>query len=178
MSLSDRFITRPVLTSVCSLVIFLFGCFSIGELPIEFIPNVASPQIVVTAEYPGGNAEFVEQSLTLQLEEILSDTPGVDYITSQSNAESTSITLHLNPDTSADTASLDVQSRIQKATSNLPEQTQQQGVSISQTTETAISSYLITTTQGQYDSAYLSALAKNQLQKQLQLIDGVGRVDI
>ena len=178
MSLSDRFITRPVLTSVCSLVIFLFGCFSIGELPIEFIPNVASPQIVVTAGYPGGNAEFVEQSLTLQLEEILSDTPGVDYITSQSNAESTSITLHLNPDTSADTASLDVQSRIQKATSNLPEQTQQQGVSISQTTETAISSYLITTTQGQYDSAYLSALAKNQLQKQLQLIDGVGRVDI
>ena len=73
MSLSDRFITRPVLTSVCSLVIFLFGCLSIGELPIEFIPNVASPQIVVTAGYPGGNAEFVEQSLTLQLEEILSD---------------------------------------------------------------------------------------------------------
>ena len=169
MSLSDRFITRPVLTSVCSLVIFLFGCFSIGELPIEFIPNVAYPQIVVTAGYSGGNAEFVEQSLTQQLEEILSDTPGVNYITSQSNAESTSITLHLNPDTSADSASLDVQSRIQKATSNLPEQTQQQGVSISQTTETAISRYLITTTQGQYDSAYLSALAKNQLQKQLQL---------
>ena len=86
MSLSDRFITRPVLTSVCSLVIFLFGCFSIGELPVEFIPNVASPQIVVTAGYPSGNAEFVEQSLTLRLEEILSDTPGVDYITSQSNA--------------------------------------------------------------------------------------------
>ena len=173
MSLSDRFITRPVLTSVCSLVIFLFGCFSIGELPVEFIPNVASPQIVVTAGYPSGNAEFVEQSLTLRLEEILSDTPGVDYITSQSNAGSTAITLHLNPDASADTASLDIQNRIQKAKSSLPEQTQQQGVTISQTTETPISTYLITTTQGQYDSAYLSSLAKNQLQKQLQLIDGV-----
>ena len=113
MSLSNRFITRPVLTSVCSLVIFLFGCFSIGELPVEFIPNVASPQIVVSAGYQGGNAEFVEQSLTQQLEELLSDTPGVDYITSTSNTSRTSITLHLNPDTSADTASLDVQSRIQ-----------------------------------------------------------------
>ena len=178
MSLSDRFITRPVLTSVCSLVIFLFGCFSIGELPVEFIPNVASPQIVVTARYPSGNAEFVEQSLTLRLEEILSDTPGVDYITSQSNAGSTAITLHLNPDASADTASLDIQNRIQKAKSSLPEQTQQQGVTISQTTETPISTYLITTTQGQYDSAYLSSLGKNQLQKQLQLIDGVGSVEI
>jgi multidrug efflux pump subunit AcrB len=159
-------------------VIFLFGCFSIGELPVEFIPNVASPQIVVTAGYPSGNAEFVEQSLTLRLEEILSDTPGVDYITSQSNAGSTAITLHLNPDASADTASLDIQNRIQKAKSSLPEQTQQQGVTISQTTETPISIYLITTTQGQYDSAYLSSLAKNQLQKQLQLIDGVGSVEI
>ena len=178
MSLSDQFIRRPVLTSVCSLVIFLFGCISIGELPIEFIPNIASQQIVVSAAYPGGNAEFVEQSLTLQLEDILSDTPGVNYITSTSNAGSTSITLHLNPGTSADTASLDVQSRIQQANSNLPEQTQQQGVTIRQTTETTLSHYFITTTQGQYDSAYLSALAKNQLQKQLQLIDGIGKVEI
>ena len=178
MSLSDRFITRPVLTSVCSLVIFLFGCLSIEKLPIEFIPNVASPQIVVTAGYPGGNAEFVELSLTQRLEEILADTPGVDYITSRSTAGSTSITLHLNPDTSADTASLDVQSRIQRAKSNLPEQTQQQGVTISQTTKTAIGTYLITSTQGQYDSAYLSTLTKNQLQKQLQLIDGAGSVEV
>ena len=113
MSLSNRFITRPVLTSVCSLVIFLFGFFSINELPLEFIPNVASPQIVVTARYQGGNAEFVERSLTQRLEEILSDTPGVDYITSI--RESTAITLHLNPCTSANTASLNVQNRIQQA---------------------------------------------------------------
>ena len=178
MSLSNRFISRPVLTSVCSLVIFILGCLSIGELPVEFMPNVAAPQIVVTAGYPGGNAEFVEVSLTDQLEEILSDTPGVDYITSTSNAGSTSITLHLKPDTSANTASLDVQSRLQRATANLPEQTQRQGITISQTTDTALSIYLITTTEGQYDSAYLSSLAKNQLQKQLQLIDGAGRVEI
>ena len=130
MSLSNRFISRPVLTSVCSLVIFILGCLSIGELPVEFMPNVAAPQIVVTAGYPGGNAEFVESSLTQQLEEILSDTPGVDYITSTSNEGSTSITLHLKPDTSADTAFLDVQSRLQRATANLPEQTQRQGITI------------------------------------------------
>ena len=128
MSLSDRFIRRPVLTSVCSLVIFLLGCLSVGELPIEFIPNIASPQIVVTAGYPGGNAELIELSITEQLEDILSDTPGVDYITSSSNARSTSVILHLKPETSADTASLDVQNRIQQARSKLPIETQNQGI--------------------------------------------------
>ena len=178
MSLSDRFISRPVLTSVCSLVIFILGCLSIGELPIEFIPNIASPQIVVTAGYPGGNAEFIELSITEQLEDILSDTPGVDYITSTSNAESTSIKLHLKSKTSADTASLDVQNRIQQSKSNLPTETQNQGITISQTTDTIISRYLITSSESQFDAAYLSSLVKDQLQKQLQLISGVGKLEI
>lgn len=178
MSLSDRFISRPVLTSVCSLVIFILGWQSFGNLPIEFLPNIAQPQIVVTATYPGGNAEFVELSITEQLEDILSDTPGVDYITSTSSTGTTSITLHLEPDTSADTASLDVQNRVQQAKSNLPAETQNQGINISQTTDTSLSSYLITSTKGQYDAAYLSSLAKNQLQKQLQLIDGVGNLTL
>ena len=178
MSLSDRFISRPVLTSVCSLVIFILGLISLDSLPIDFLPNIAQPQIVVTASYPGGNASFVELSITEQLEDILSDTPGVDYITSTSNANSTSITLHLEPNTSADTASLDVQNRVQQAKSNLPTETQAQGITISQTTDTTISSYLITSTKGQYDAAYLNSLAKDQLQKQLQLISGVGKLTL
>jgi len=145
MSLSDRFISRPVLTSVCSLVIFIIGLISFDTLPVDFLPNIAQPQIVVTATYPGGNASFVELSITEQLEDILSDTPGVDYITSTSKAGSTSIALHLEPDTSADTASLDVQNRVQQAKSNLPQITQDQGITISQTTDTSISGYLITT---------------------------------
>ena len=178
MSLSDRFISRPVLTSVCSLVIFILGLISLGRLPIDFLPNIAQPQIVVTALYPGGNASFVELSITQQLEDILSDTPGVDYITSTSKAGSTSITLHLDPDTSADTASLDVQNRVQQAKSTLPTVTQDEGITISQTTDTSIGSYLITSTKGQYDAAYLNSLAKDQLQKQLQLIDGVGKLTL
>ena len=176
MSLSDRFISRPVLTSVCSLVIFIIGLISFDTLPVDFLPNIAQPQIVVTATYPGGNASFVELSITEQLEDILSDTPGVDYITSTSKAGSTSIALHLEPDTSADTASLDVQNRVQQAKSNLPQITQDQGITISQTTDTSISGYLITSTNGQYDAAYLSSLVKDQLQKQLQLISGVGKL--
>ena len=178
MSLSDRFISRPVLTSVCSLVIFIIGWISFDTLPIEFLPNIAQPQIVVTATYPGGNASFVELSITEQLEDILSDTPGVEYIQSTSKAGSVSIVLHLDPDTSADTASLDVQNRVQQAKSKLPQITQEQGITISQTTDTQISNYLITSTKGQYDAAYLSSLVKDQLQKQLQLISGVGKLDL
>ena len=178
MSLSDRFISRPVLTSVCSLVIFIIGLISFDSLPIDFLPNIAQPQVVVTATYPGGNASFVERSITEQLEDILSDTPGVDYITSTSSAGRTSITLHLEPETSADTASLDVQNRVQQAKSNLPMVTQDQGITISQTTDTKISGYLVTSTEGQYDAAYLSSLVKDQLQKQLQLISGVGKLGL
>ena len=178
MSLSDRFIARPVLTSVCSLVIFILGWISFGSLPIDFLPDIAQPQIVVTAQYPGGNALLVELSITEQLEDALSDTPGVEYITSTSKAGTTSITLHLDPDTSADTASLDVQNRVQEVKSNLPIETQDQGLTISQTTDTAISSYILTSTKGQYDAAYLTTLMKDQLQKQLQLIPGVGKLEL
>ena len=178
MSLSDRFISRPVLTSVCSLIIFILGLISFDTLPIDFLPDIAQPQIQVTATYPGGNASLVELSITEQLEDILSDTPGVDYITSTSSSGSTTITLRLNPGTSADTASLDVQNRIQAAKSNLPQSTQDQGINISQTTDTSISSYLLTSTKGQYDSAYLTTLIKDQLQKPLQLIEGVGKLTL
>ena len=178
MSLSNRFINRPVLTSVCSLVIFILGWLSFESLPIEFLPDIAQPTITVTAEYPGGNASFVELSITDQLEDILSDTPGVEYFTSSSKSNTTSITLHLEPDTSADTASLDVQNRVQQAKSSLPQITQTRGINISQTTDTPIANYLITSTKGQHDSAYLTTLVKNQLYKQIQMISGVGRLDI
>ena len=178
MSLSDRFISRPVLTSVCSVVILVLGLVSYGSLPIDFLPDISQPQIQVTATYPGGNASLVELAVTDVLEDVLSDTPGVDYISSTSSASSSTVTLRLLPETSADTASLDVQNRIQAGKQNLPKITQDQGITITQTTDTRISGYLVTSSQGQYDSAFITSLIKDQLQKPLQLIDGVGKIEI
>ena len=67
MSFADPFIKRPVLTSVCSIAIFIAGLIVTQALPIEFIPDVAPSQIRISASYPGGNASIVEKSVTDQL---------------------------------------------------------------------------------------------------------------
>ena len=178
MSFADPFIKRPVLTSVCSIAIFIAGLIVFQSLPIEFVPDVAPSQIQILASYPGGNASIVEKSVTDQLEDLLSDTPGVDYLLSSSTASESSIKLFLTPETSADTAMLDAQNRIQKGLQNLPQVTQDQGVSVSQSTDTTLSGYMITSDQGQYNSAYLATLIEDNLKKQIQLISGVGTVTI
>ena len=178
MSFADPFIKRPVLTSVCSIAIFIAGLVLLPTLPIEFVPDVSPKQIQISASYPGGNANIVEKSVTDQLEDLLSDTPGVDYLLSSSTASESSIKLFLTPETSADTAMLDAQNRIQKGLQNLPQVTQDQGVSVSQSTDTTLSGYMITSDQGQYNSAYLATLIEDNLKKQIQLISGVGTVTI
>ncbi len=178
MSFSDPFIKRPVLTSVCSIAIFIAGLIAFQTLPIEFVPDVAPSQIQILANYPGGNASIVEKSVTDKLEDLLSDTPGVDYLISSSTASSSSIQLFLAPETSPDTAMLDAQNRIQKGQQDLPQVTQELGVSVSQTTDTKLSGYIITSDQGQYDSAYLATLIEDNLKKPIQLINGVGKVEI
>jgi len=178
MSFADPFIKRPVLTSVCSIAIFIAGLVVVSDLPIEFVPDVAPSQIRISAAFPGGNASIVEKSVTDQLEDLLSDTPGVDYLVSTSTATSSTIQLYLEPGISADTAMLDAQNRIQQGIQNLPQATKDQGVSISQSTDTTLSSYMITSDQGQYNSAYLSTLIEDNLKKQIQLVNGVGTVTI
>ena len=170
MSFSDPFIKRPVLTSVCSIAIFVAGLIAYQTLPIEFVPDVSPSQIQIVANYPGGNANIVEKSVTDKLEDLLSDTPGVDYLISTSTAGTSSIQLFLAPETSPDTAMLDAQNRIQKGQQDLPQATQQLGVSVSQTTDTRLSAYVITSDQGQYNSAYLATLIEDHLKKQIQLI--------
>ncbi len=178
MSFADPFIKRPVLTSVCSIAIFIAGLILLPTLPIEFVPDVSPKQIQIIANYPGGNANIVEKSVTDLLEDKLSETPGVDYLLSSSTANSSSIQLYLAPETSADAAMLDAQNRIQKGLQDLPEVTQKLGVSVSQTTDTRLSGYIITSDQGQYDSSYLATLIDDNLKKRIQIINGVGSVDI
>ena len=108
--------------------------------------------------------------MTDQLEDLLSDTPGVDYLVSTSTATSSTIQLYLEPGISADTAMLDAQNRIQQGIQNLPQATKDQGVSISQSTDTTLSSYMITSDQGQYNSAYLSTLIEDNQKNRFSLL--------
>ena len=84
MSLSDKFIKRPVLTTVCSILIVLMGIIAIPTLPIENLPNIAPPLIQVTANYGGANSLVTEQAVTNPIEQQINGVPGAAYISSTS----------------------------------------------------------------------------------------------
>ena len=85
MSFSDNFIKKPVLTTVCSILIVLVGVIAIPTLPIANLPNIADPLIQVTAVYGGANAEVTEQAVTDPIEQQINGVPGVAYISSTSD---------------------------------------------------------------------------------------------
>ena len=85
MSFSDNFIKKPVLTTVCSILIVLVGLIAIPTLPIANLPNIADPLIQVSAVYGGANAEVTEQAVTNPIEQQINGVPGVAYIASTSD---------------------------------------------------------------------------------------------
>ena len=107
MSFSDNFIKKPVLTTVCSILIVLVGLIAIPTLPIANLPNIADPLIQVSAVYGGANAEVTEQAVTNPIEQQINGVPGVSYIASTSDMTgSSSITsISIKPPTSTSTRS-------------------------------------------------------------------------
>ena len=86
----DFFINRPVFATVCALLIILGGAISIPSLPIAQFPQLAPPQVVVSSNYIGANAQAVESAVTIPLEQSINGVPGMKYITSSSGNDGTS----------------------------------------------------------------------------------------
>jgi HAE1 family hydrophobic/amphiphilic exporter-1 len=121
MSLSDTFIKRPVLSTVCSVLILLAGVISLPLLPIENLPNIAPPTIQVSATLPGADALTVESAVTGPLEENINGAPGMDYITSFSTSEGSSqLNVFFKAGTNADIDQVNVLNRVQTATPSCP----------------------------------------------------------
>ena len=179
MSLSDTFIRRPVLSTVCSVLILLAGVISLPLLPIENLPNIAPPTIQVNASLPGADALTVESAVTGPLEEQINGAPGMDYITSTSTGEGSSqINVYFKPGTNPDIDQVNVLNRVQTATPQLPPQVNAQGVTVQQTSGSYLLVYNITSSEGQFDRNYLNGLVQLNLLYPLTRADGVGQVNI
>ncbi|MCX5931036.1 MAG: efflux RND transporter permease subunit, partial [Cyanobacteria bacterium] len=179
MSLSDTFIRRPVLSTVCSVLILLAGVISLPLLPIENLPNIAPPTIQVNASLPGADALTVESAVTGPLEEQINGAPGMDYITSTSTGEGSSqINVYFKPGTNPDIDQVNVLNRVQTATPQLPPQVNAQGVTVQQTSGSYLLVYNITSSEGQFDRNYLNGLLQLNLLYPLTRADGVGQVNI
>ncbi|TCD59150.1 RND transporter [Synechococcus sp. BS56D] len=179
MAFSDNFIKRPVLTTVCSILIVLMGVIAIPTLPIANLPNIAPPLIQVTANYSGANSLVTEQSVTNPLEQQINGVPGASYISSTSNMEGQSIIqVYFDETTNIDIDQVNVQNRVSLAMPQLPSQVSATGVSVQQSTPSILLAYQVSSSDGQFDSAYLNGLIYEQLYYPLERIDGVANVNI
>lgn len=124
-----KFIDRPVLASVVSIVILILGVLGITALPVTQYPDIAPPTVQVAANYPGANAETVLESVIIPIEEQINGVEGMTYITSTaSNNGSARIEVFFEQGIDPDIASVNVQNRVARATPLLPREVTQSGV--------------------------------------------------
>ncbi|MEC7897484.1 MAG: efflux RND transporter permease subunit, partial [Cyanobacteriota bacterium] len=179
MSFSDNFIKKPVLTTVCSILNVLVGLIAIPTLPIANLPNIADPLIQVSAVYGGANAEVTEQAVTNPIEQQINGVPGVSYIASTSDMTgSSSINVYFDQTTDIDIDQVNVQNRVSLAMPQLPDQVAATGVSVKQSNPSILLAYEISSSEGQYDAAYLNGLVYEQLYYPLSRVEGVATVSV
>src|SRR4029434_8157682 len=153
----NTFIHRPILATVCSLVIVLAGVLAIPQMPIAHSPQVAPPTVSVTAIYTGANAETVETAVTTPLEQAINGVEGMLYMTSSStNSGASSINVFFDVTRNADIAAVDVQNRVNQALGRLPAEVRQIGVTVQKRATNFVLGAGVYSARGDYDSLFLS----------------------
>ena len=179
MSASNSFITRPILTTVCSLLIVIAGLITLPILPIENLPDIAPPTVKVTARYNGADALSVEQGVTSVLEQQINGVENMDFITSSSAADgSSAITVSFASGTNGDINQVNVQNKVALAEPQLPAEVRQSGVTVSKASNSILLVYNLVSTDAAnpYSVETLSGVLDQGLTDQLKRVSGVGDV--
>ncbi|WP_035986093.1 efflux RND transporter permease subunit [Leptolyngbya sp. KIOST-1] len=178
-SIADTFIRRPVLTTVCTLLIVLAGAVAIPLLPIEQLPEIAPLQIQVVSNYTGADAETVESNVTTVLEREINGVEGMEFITSSStNTGQSSINVVFQPGRSKDIAQVDVQNRVARAEPQLPPEVTQLGVTVNAQSPSILLVYRFFTDDDRYDALFLSNYADLFILDEMKQINGVGNAEV
>ncbi|HXO76038.1 MAG TPA: efflux RND transporter permease subunit, partial [Puia sp.] len=169
-----KFIERPVLSTVVSIILLILGGLSVFTLPISLFPDIAPPSVLVTATYPGANAEVVARSVATPLEESINGVENMTYMTSNSsNDGSMSLTVFFRQGTNPDIAAVNVQNRVSKATSQIPAEVIQAGIATQKQQNSIIMFIGLYSTDSSYDETFLQNYSKINLIPKLQRIPGV-----
>ncbi len=173
----DTFIRRPILASVCSLVIILAGLLAIPTLPIAQFPDLAPPQVQVLAFYNGANAQTVESAVTTPIEQALNGIEGMRYMTSTSgNDGSAAIIVTFNLERNLDIAAVDVQNRISQVSGRLPAEVNAVGISVTKVSQNIILAAGVYSENNEYDTLFMSNYLDRFIKDELKRIEGVGDV--
>ena len=175
----DFFIRRPVFAAVCSIVLTLAGAMAIPTLPVAQYPDLAPPQVNVSATYVGASSEVVETAVTVPLEQELNGVEGMKYISSSSSNEGVSnISITFEPDRDIEVAAVDVQNRVARVAARLPAQVNQAGVVVSKSNSSMLCNFGLYSPDSRYDTKFLSNYADVYLRDALKRIRGVAEVRI
>jgi HAE1 family hydrophobic/amphiphilic exporter-1 len=175
----SKFIQRPVLSIVVSLIILFLGALSVSYLPVTQFPSISPPKVNITAEYPGANNELLIKSVVIPLERALNGVPGMKYIASDAgNDGEASIQVVFNLGTDPNQASLNVQNRVAAVTNKLPPLVVREGVKISREESNMLMYINLYSTDPKLNENFLYNFADINLLSELKRIDGVGFADI
>ncbi|MBK4727883.1 multidrug efflux RND transporter permease AcrD [Pantoea agglomerans] len=176
--MANFFIDRPIFAWVLAILMCLTGGLAIVSLPIEQYPDLAPPNVRITANYPGASAETLENTVTQVIEQNMTGIDNLMYMSSQSsNTGQATITLTFEAGTNPDEARQQVQNQLQTALRKLPQDVQSQGVTVNKTGDTNILMVAFVSTDGSMDKQDISDYVASNIQDPLSRIDGVGQVD-
>lgn len=170
------FIQRPVLATVISIILVILGVISLIKLPVQQFPDIAPPSVMVSALYPGANAETVLRSVAPSLEESINGVENMTYMSSTASNDGTlSISVYFKLGTDPDQAAINVQNRVSQAVSHLPAEVVQQGITTSKQHVTFMMGIgLFTEDEARYDATFVGNYAEINILPELKRIPGVG----
>ncbi len=175
----DKFIKRPVLAIVLSLVIIFMGILAITGLPISQFPDISPPMVIVRASYPGASADVLVQSVLIPMEQAINGTPGMKYMTSDAtSAGEANIQVVFELGTDADGAVVNINNRIAQVRNRLPELVQREGIIVNRQQPNMLMYVNLYSTDKNADMKFLFNFAGVNMLPELQRINGVGQASI
>jgi len=177
--MSSKFIHRPVLSIVISILITLIGLLSLTRLPVTQFPDIAPPEVNVTTKFIGANAEACVKAVVTPLERAINGVPGMAYMSSVSGNDGTSvIQIIFKAGTDPEVASVNVQNRVSSVLDELPEEAIKAGVIVEKVQNTMLLYVNILSTDPTLDEKFLYNFTDINVLKELKRIEGVGFADI
>src|SRR5690242_21344935 len=177
MKFAHFFIDRPVFAAVISIVMVIVGTIAAFSLPISQYPEIAPPTVVVTASYPGANAQTVADTVATPIEQQINGVENMLYMSSQcTNDGQMRLTVTFKLGTNLGIAQVQVQNRLAIAQPQLPQEVQRQGVVVKKSSPDITLVVQIYSPDGRYDPVYVSNFGLLHVRDELTRLDGVGDI--
>lgn len=175
--MANFFIDRPIFAWVLAILLCLTGTLAILSLPVEQYPDLAPPNVRITANYPGASAQTLENTVTLVIEQNMTGLDNLMYMSSQSSSSGqATITLTFTAGTNPNEAMQQVQNQLQSAMKKLPQDVQNQGVTVRKTGDTNILTIAFVSTDGSMDKQDIADYVASNIQEPLSRVNGVGDI--